>query len=34
MQSLKLRRQYDLDTKLLAKAVYGRNLLTAYVRDQ
>ena len=34
MQSLKLTRQYDLATKLLAKAVYGRSSLTAYVRVQ
>ena len=34
MQSLKLTRQYDLATKLLAKAVYDRSLLTVYVRVQ
>ena len=34
MQSPKLTRQYDLATKLLAKAVYGRSSLTAYVRVQ
>ena len=34
MQSLKLTRQYDLGTKLLAKAVYGCSSLTVYVRVQ
>ena len=34
MQSLKLTRQYELDTKILAEPVYGRNLLPAYVRVQ
>ena len=32
MQFLKLTREYDLGTKLLAKAVYGRSSLTAYAR--